>query len=485
MKRIVRFLGIIVVLLICIISLVNCKSNENNEHSEAKVTTKTANNSSNTPEVPSKDSDKTESHEWIEEYRDGYACKGEEIIYFCKICGETKRVICEPTAEHLPSEKFAFVNGFHYKKCSVWKEQLEGVDITEKIKISKYSYVSGDGESHYALYDQHGCKIYVLSNSEKMCVVGDYYFMSTENSIYYLKDTLGNVIFTSESLGVSGFGMSENFESFTEFLNDGYVLVYNCLESYNGVTYEIGVVDVDGDWIVPISADNPIINCGFDCSITNLTCKDALIPELSYAGDGCIRIKIAKSDYPYEYCFYNINTDKILYFKPETNIWTNTVEYMMTIAEFSNGVSYGMNGAYMYEFRTDGSSRIFRVIPKDYPYYERVDFYVDENGTVCVLTTAGIVDSSGKIIADFEEMNINLITGKYAKDHNCLLIMKNDQGTIYYALMDSNGNFIFNPIITDVYSIAYNGISVKTSSSNKISISIDSSGKEIHRTDMG
>ena len=157
----------------------------------------------------------------------------------------------------------------------------------------------------------------------------------------------------------------------------------------------------------------------------------------------------------------------------------------MTIAEFSNGVSYGMNGAYMYEFRTDGSSRIFRVIPKDYPYYERVDFYVDENGTVCVLTTAGIVDSSGKIIADFEEMNINLITGKYAKDHNCLLIMKNDQGTIYYALMDSNGNFIFNPIITDVYSIAYNGISVKTSSSNKISISIDSSGKEIHRTDMG
>lgn len=51
-----------------------------------------------------------------------------------------------------------------------------------------------------------------------------------------------------------------------KFLSDGYVLAYKTNESYAGVNYEIGVLDTNGQWVVPLAGSNPLLSSGMECS---------------------------------------------------------------------------------------------------------------------------------------------------------------------------------------------------------------------------
>ncbi|MBQ8383106.1 MAG: hypothetical protein IJX47_07885 [Clostridia bacterium] len=300
------------------------------------------------------------------------------------------------------------------------------------------------------ILDSYGDVAYATADGEEIEIYGNGYFISKLNGVQYLKKADGAVVCSTESLGITGFGLAENYEDYTQLLCDGYVFAYKVVKAYTGTTYEIGILGTDGKWIAPLSAENPIITSGAKYS-TDIFNKHSY----EYAGEGILFVNANISDYSYDYLLYNIENNEVYRLVPNT--YASNLDYMVTVASFRNGVSYGTYGSKLYAIRSDGSVTVYSDIAKS-----GLEILSDDEGNFYTIY-------NNQIYCNGE---FNFDPGCTIYDASCaegdwLILLKNPDGDCFYTYMTVDGEFRFDPISTTAsYICDINGVGVGDSSNN-------------------
>ena len=327
------------------------------------------------------------------------------------------------------------------------------LDPENQYYIDNCGYYSGYYNGHDVIIGANGNIVYSCKDYEELLLYANGYFLSEKDGIQYLKKANGTIVCSTESLGITGFGLDDNYVDYISFLADGYVFAYKVNETYYGVTYEIGILGTDGKWIVPLSDENPILNSGMPCSVS------AFHKDLRYLEEGVLLLKVQLSDYYYNYVIYNISDNEV--YRLNANYRSSNLNYMITTAKFENEVFCGIRGDNMYEIHSDGTVNIKNLFPDDALNFGTYGFYVDDNGDYTVLSNNGRemeLRKNGLLIKVFDTVNIT--NAVYVGDM-WLIFIKNQAGNFYYTYLKPDGEFLFEPIDSDAsYICTQEGIGI-------------------------
>lgn len=320
------------------------------------------------------------------------------------------------------------------------QKRLEGTYNADELGYFS-GYQTYGLSSNDVIIDRNMDVVYASAEGEDILIYANGYFLSRVGETVYLKQVDGAVVFSTESLGVSGFGLLENTEKDRQFLADGYVLAYQIQESITGVSYAVGFLDVTGQWILPLSA-----SCGILAPGVELSSRD-FEENLIYAGGG--NLIVQDRDQEYHYYLYSILTDQASTLQPDGK--ASQLDYMITNASFSGGVSYDTYSGTMYEIHPDGTVRVYSTFPSDMSLSERHGSIVGEDGIVISLVeeihgTPMVVDSTGAVLCELTNIHI---VDCVQLDDGWMITADNSEGSVYYTAVGLDGSFLFEPVKTD------------------------------------
>lgn len=365
--------------------------------------------------------------------------------------------------------------------CSVCGEQLDTETFTQSAEWTYLTdalgycsgYASVGGNYRDVILDTYGEVFYATADGEEIEVYGNGYFISTMDDVQYLKKVDGTVVCSTQSLGITGFGLTANYDEYTQFLRDGYIFAYNIIETFADSTFQIGILDTDGDWIVPLSEDHPILTSGAQYS-------EAIFNKHSYeyAGEGILFVNANISGYSYDYLLYDIETDEIHRLTPNTS--SANIDYMATIAAFEDGVFYGTYGKKMFKFSSDGSVTVTDAFPSN-TSKSGFGILVDDDGNYYTINDEGIY-RNGVLHKSLDFT----VTGAASVDDVWLIFIKNPTGSYYYTYLTTDGEFYFDPVATTAtYICDVSGVGVSYSTSyvqdDGVKLIIDTDGT-VHYT---
>ena len=271
--------------------------------------------------------------------------------------------------------------------------------------------IVSDG-SHEWVIDKTGKKLFSISEKypgykvedllsgfyEKYCTI-----KSSDNKM--IIDTTGSVVFDYKKTnytilsGVSAF-------------NDGYIFVYEMKEDYSGVTKKIGVIDRENNWIMPLSDESPVLKETVQPGRSD-------IPECEYLGNGMAYF--IKPD--------GWNRGTLLNVKQKQ--WY-PVDMRGVSSEFHNNVIafQGIDRS-SYSVTVNGEQKEIPSLASKFSS----GLYFCPNG---------ICDGYGNLVADLSQYH--KVSSKGFNGDHALLIISNENETKYFTLVDSKGNFSFEPI---------------------------------------
>ena len=220
--------------------------------------------------------------------------------------------------------------------------------------------------AHYSADEKNGYSIWWSSDGKDYCV--DYYGYKTfvfddgEESLSNVYNSAviteigqkqrlrsavdGKILFTTENAVNTEILIPYYDEN--KFFRDGYIFVYTKTESYNGVTYEIGFMNPQGEWIVPLSESNPILETINDEATVQYFSK-----SLMYCGEGMMSFGVNN-----EYYLYNIKENTVCRIlnngKPSNNDVKITLSEGISFKDGCSVESYGYGVGY-YKLYTDGT----------------------------------------------------------------------------------------------------------------------------------
>ncbi|MBQ9762320.1 MAG: hypothetical protein IJV82_04495 [Oscillospiraceae bacterium] len=401
------------------------------------------------PSIPDHD------HQWSDWEITGEAtCYEEGVRIRNCACGETETQFTPKTAHTegdwvTISRPTATTQGEQALLCAVCGGQMQVKPLEGSAewtyKTDDAGYCSGfarvNGDSHDVIFDSFGDVVYTAADSETIEIYANGYFISRGDGSPCLKKADGTVVCSAESLGITGFGLTENYEDYIRFLYDGYVLAYKITNTYNGTQFQIGILGTDGQWIVPLSADHPIISSGADYSAKTLSQHSYI-----YAGDGILILPVYNAAYSYK--LYNIKDNAVYDIVPDVADWN--LDYYISIASFKNGVAHVTSGDKLYIVYANGS-----VINTWLPVTKK-GFYADEDGTRYTFGQSAIYIN--------DELHKELdftVTGAVWVGDSWLVRIKNPAGVYYYTYVTMDGEFLFEPIATNaVYICDVSGVGV-------------------------
>ncbi len=164
------------------------------------------------------------------------------VMLFCfSACGnknnsiETNSISTEPPT--VDPEKIPLKEQIY--KALPFSEGLAFVSLSEQEPIN-------------TCIDKKGNIKFKLTSTTDKCVSGfkDGHALVLTNNEYCLIDKKGKVVVSPETHGyTNGFGVLNN-----ETYSDGYFPVYKVTKSFEGDTYEYGVIGSDGKWILELSS---------------------------------------------------------------------------------------------------------------------------------------------------------------------------------------------------------------------------------------
>ncbi|MGM9646757.1 MAG: hypothetical protein ACI3YH_01330 [Eubacteriales bacterium] len=367
-------------------------------------------------------------------------------------------------------------SGTRVMYCAVCNQQIAEetfeADAKWVYKTDKLGYCSGyasvGGVTRDVILDLCGDVVYATVDGEEIEIYGNGYFISNLNGTQYLKKADGTEICSTQSLGITGFGLTENYEEYTQFLCDGYIFAYNVISTYTGTTYEIGILGTDGQWIVPLSAENPILTGGakYSAAIFNKH-------SYEYAGEGILFVDADISGYSYDFLLYNIETNTIHRLVPTA--YASNLDYMVTIASFRNGVSYGTYSSKLYAIYSDGRVTVTSNIAKS--GFEILS--VDASTYYTIYNNA--IYRNGEL---YTELDCNIYDASCTED-GWLIILRNPNGDYFYTYLTVDGEFLFEPVSTTaVYICDVNGVGVGDSTNhvqdNGVKLIIDTDGRVLY-----
>ena len=177
-------------------------------------------------------------------------------------------------------------------------------DYKSEFSADETGYYSTHVNHEYnAIKNKKNAVVYKFENGEELFAYRNGYFISKKDGVMYLKTAEGKEITNTVSLGVNGFGGLNSFgrEEMKKLLADGYILAYKLDETSSDETYQIGVLKVDGTWLVPLAADNPLLTCG------NFVSEDYVKEGIKYAGEGILFVDLFSASTDGECVLYDIN----------------------------------------------------------------------------------------------------------------------------------------------------------------------------------
>lgn len=229
-----------------------------------------------------------------------------------------------------------------------------------------------------------------------------------------------------------------------------YFVVKRTVETYNSLTYEVGVVDKDNNWICEPSSSNSLAEC-----ITNETGKVAITGRTTsvgsnnfyYLGNGVVVASLGVNvctengecvsvgeNYSVTnsglYCyFYNIERNKSFYHN--ANSISTVIDGYIIIEsdDWTRITDTGENEIDFVALRGPYSEGLFLGTPDSNWHDAEYGFY-DINGILCI---------------DLSEYDLQDIETTKFLDGYCNISFKNPAGNIYYATIDKNGNFVREP----------------------------------------
>ena len=392
----------------------------------------------NTPAVPD------HSHGWSEwDIITTPTCSEEGVATRSCACGESETKALDKT-EHTEGEWIiikkptATADGERGLTCSVcgdyiMREPYNEPDAEWTFETDAAGYCSGykdfNGKFRDVIIDSYGGVAYATVDGEDIEIYANGYFISKLNGVQYLKKADGTVVCSTESLDVNGFGLTENTEDYVHFLNDGYIFVYKVINTFADSVTQVGILGTNGEWIIPLSEDNPILTSGvpyFEKFYTQ--------HWHHYVGDGVLALE--HYDAPYHIVLYNIK-DNAIYELTSNEILAYNTDYLITKASFKDGVAYVTSNAMVYKFYSNGKitrtdlETEFHDICRD----EFGNYYSITNSTICLNGITHV------------ELGFTVADAVWTSD-TWLTLIKNPAGAYYYTYMTLNGEFLFEPVET-------------------------------------
>ncbi len=414
-----------------------------------------------------------------------YACKESETKSISMIDHEIGDWVYEETQKHrscVMCKGETETKYYTYDKATEYRLDSEGYYI-DKIRL----YSSRDNKYVYsnAILTPAGKPSFVFSDLDEIVLFeSGYAITKTKNMyiqpeadyIYEVVDRNGNIIVSTKDLDVSGLGLANKKDNALRFFREGFLFVYTQKESFNGTKYEVGIYNYDnGSWVVPLSENNPVISSGYACNVYEFE------SGISYAGENCLIIDISGPQYTHDQCIYNFSLNKVFYYDSEASSdWR--VSYLIPELSFSNGVCYKMYDAYFYEFHTDGTLKKEKAITNNFiGAQSNFGFFKNNDDIIYMLLDSKLVTSTGNIVRNFESENINIANACHVGEGNWLVLIKNDQGSIYYSIIDITGSFLFEPEKTNAVYVSFNGYGISKNKYDNdpsgLHITIDINGK--------
>lgn len=276
---------------------------------------------------------------------------------------------------------------------------------------------------------------------------GFMFIKGTDGSVR-LCNTEGEVIFSDASLGVTGFAMLDDHSQNRSFLADGYIAAYRMTQGLMGTGYELGILNTQGEWVVPLSAQHPLLTCGADVS-------SRLFEKMYYMKEGVIGIQDYDAEFRVQ--LYSIQANAMLTLSLTNSekdvlqaLKRSTIETLY-YDEFENGEIYIRTGLLHFTIHNTGEITWCRWYEKDWFKKTPDPFVTIRHTENCFATLiycdkqVQIVHSDGTIIpvGPFRVEECTPIAGGW------MLTAYNAEKTYYYLALDTAGNFLFEPVQTD------------------------------------
>lgn len=222
-----------------------------------------------------------------------------------------------------------------------------------------------------------------------------------------------------------------------ELLKDGYILVLRTTDTYAGSTFELGFLNLDGSWRVPLSSKNPLL-------LPSYFNIDTFLENILYCQEGVIRFYF-NDDIAF---YYDIEDNKI-YRLDEVNLYLGEDSFL----SFYDGVAFCEKLEWHQNVQTWGEYAIFpdgtsKLLGRDWSwlcFYNR-----SSNSGIAIDSTNGtnyLIDTNGKTIKKFEG-SIWYMEPIEGTD-TIQLLFGTENNKQFYTKIDAQGNFLFEPIALD------------------------------------
>ena len=375
-----------------------------------------------------------------------------------------------PTNKPSPSKE-----RFMDELCACY-ESVNGYSLQEK-------------NSSFYIVDSQGYATCAVPNDEEILTpIHNGVFLTQKGDSMILRSVNGSVVFSNDNLNGAKLCYENRFSS--DLFFGGYIMLYRAKQDNNGPIYEIGFIDTSGKWVAPLSAQSPLLSAGYELLPYWLDYK------LYYCGEGTIAFL---SDADSGFSYYNFLTKKT---NPIEKITCDEILFedclICNYVNFHEGLAVHSSDHYYYIFYADGKTQT--ILKKLNPAISEKFGRFVYNSDTGRFTEMGIQNdvpalylydhSAGKIIKKIENLHFTEINGFHIHENNDVtaqISIKNKDG-YYYAVIDDNGNYLFNPIKTETdFIFNPDGEWVKTSETNSYnegSVSvINNKGKLLLKTD--
>lgn len=224
-------------------------------------------------------------------------------------------------------------------------------------------------------------------------------------------------------------------------------------ESYKGVTYEIGFVDVKGHWVMEMTDD---------CAMFDYIAEGG---SLDYFGaSGISNIRYCGENTVLFYCsdyvcrLYNIKNDQVYDLSAAEAYYVDTDDSMLYSGfSFENGRSDPiLSWDHYVVIYPDGTVQAFPsqaagiAISGDEPYYDEAGgalYFLREEGYGYEEAVLMVTDNTGRIIKKHQGVNAKTAIG-FLENKTAPVIIENQEGSLYYTLVGLDGEFLFEPVKT-------------------------------------
>jgi len=249
-----------------------------------------------------------------------------------------------------------------------------------------------------------------------LCVARD---LSTYNQrVVMAVDKKGEIVISTDKQGFTGICFQYNDMMRHSSLQDGYLVAYKIVENHTGVVLQIGVLDTKGNWLIPLSEDNPISRAVKDSG------RIEYEPSYLYLGEGFVLITDTRMGV--NGFILNIKTNK--WFDAEFNI----NDYCGVFME--NGVMMSAGGNQKVTANGEVSA----------PPVHMEGIYASGLFLGGYAETFGYYDANGSRAIDMSQYES--ITDHGFQGDKALIEIRNSNGNAFFTLIDRQGNFAFEPI---------------------------------------